>query len=143
MRQEIGSVLIAAGISPLSVFLASVPLVFLSLTISPSADTVAGRVIEAGWLILVLGTFGSVVAYLCMLVIGLPLALLALRLNRTSWPFAVLVGAATGFATAVFAAGSFELRGGALMAWFGVAVSGSFYLLFNKIQRAQRATTAV
>ena len=137
MRAATRSLLWAAGLSPLAVIPASVPIAVWSAIESARESTISTSTLvwENLSALAVMSMFGIPTAYVAMLAIGVPAALLARRLNRTWLVAAIIVGGLCGIAIGLVIRGpDSDIRSLAIMLWYGSSVGAAFWLLFRRLE---------
>jgi hypothetical protein len=123
-------VLWSAAVSPLAVVPASIPVALWSKV---GARPTTGLVSESLDVILITSLYALAFAYAAMLVLGIPAAVLALKFRLVSLPAAVVAGSMTGVVVGLALwRGHTEIGDLATMAWYGIAISACFWLLFRQ-----------
>ena len=134
MRSETKSIGVAATIAPLAVIpgvlFNGVCFYLYGLVVNDASETISSN-LDA---VVVTSLFGVPIAYLLMLVIGLPAAIAANKSGRVKLSWALAAGAIVGAATAItLKGGEVELPSFFFMVANGLFVAGAFYFLFRKI----------
>ena len=129
------AVLRAAIVSPLAVIPASLPwAIWSTLEEGRRAnDPLWNHMVQGLSALFVLDAFAVPAAYLAMLVIGVPAALLALHVGRTPLIAALVVGGLAGASVYLLLKnGLEEISSLATFAWIGIAVGGVFWVSFRR-----------
>jgi hypothetical protein len=134
MTDQTRAILVAAALSPLAAIPATIPVALLTLVESKMtgrSESLSG-VASA---FLVTSSFGVPIAYVCMVVVGLPAAALALRVRSPSFLVAAVVGVLTGLSVWFLLGGRgtiYDVRSGVMLSYYGIVVSAAFVAVFRK-----------
>lgn len=136
MQRKTRAMLLATVVSPLMV----IPVTFLVAGLTWVGGWIKGTPEEIGGIaaaFVVTSMFGLVVAYGCMAIFGAPLALIALRVRRASYPVALTVGVVCALLVWwLLKHNSPDLRSALSMASYGLAVSAAFVAAFRRLTSA-------
>jgi hypothetical protein len=137
MNNAVKALLVSASLSPLAMVPASLPVAACLAVESSFGGGAAGNVgQEFTTALFVMAVAGTVVAYLLMAVVGLPVAAVALRVNQVGLRAAAAVGVLVALLFSFFVGGGeFTLRAVLLTTWSGLAVSSAFWFLFHRFHR--------
>ncbi|MEO8037029.1 MAG: hypothetical protein ABI837_21560 [Acidobacteriota bacterium] len=134
---------IAAAVAPLAVIpgVLSVGLFVLlrSLWVSDPSETL-NSVLGSFF---ITSLFGVPIAYVLMLAVGLPMAVVARKLRRTSLGLAIVAGALVGAVTALLLKhGRVELPSFLYMVWVGAFVASVFKAIVTQLETRLAKTSA-
>ena len=139
-KHQASSLLWAAALAPLATIPATIPVALLTAVesrLQGQSESLAGL----GLAFVVTNMFAVPTAYLCMLTIGLPAAVAAFPLRKRAIPLAALVGLLAGMLVwlPLSRHNTRPFRSAAIMAYYGLVVSGTFVLIFRRRARVSEA----